>query len=144
MTMRATQPEPNVNHGPALVHEWQASGDLATVHAHKKRRYEEAMSAAAADTTTPAKSGGPRSPPCGAPSSAVLPDEIREGDAFTALFSALPVAELKTCLRDNDQLLGGSKPELLYNEFIVYDVSQIRAKYVVVVDFNYVDSIDLD
>ena len=32
---------------------------------------------------------------------------------------------------------GGGRAELLYNEFIVYDVKQVRAKYVVVVDFEY-------
>jgi poly [ADP-ribose] polymerase len=31
-----------------------------------------------------------------------------------------------------------SRSELLYNEFIVYDVSQVRAKYVVVVEFDFV------
>jgi len=32
---------------------------------------------------------------------------------------------------------GGKRSELLYNEFIVYDTSQIRAKYIVVVDFHH-------
>ena len=33
---------------------------------------------------------------------------------------------------------GGKRSELLYNEFIVYDTKQIKAKYVVVVDFDFV------
>ena len=32
---------------------------------------------------------------------------------------------------------GGARSELLYDEFIVYDTKQIRAKYVVVVDFDF-------
>ena len=34
-------------------------------------------------------------------------------------------------------------PALLYNEFIVYDVRQVRMKYVVVVDLDFQESIDL-
>ena len=33
---------------------------------------------------------------------------------------------------------GGKRSELLYNEFIVYDTKQVMAKYVVVVDFEFV------
>jgi len=32
---------------------------------------------------------------------------------------------------------GGKRSELLYNEFIVYDTAQVQAKYVVVVDFDF-------
>ena len=32
---------------------------------------------------------------------------------------------------------GGKRSELLYNEFIVYDTKQVKAKYVVVVDFDF-------
>jgi hypothetical protein len=31
----------------------------------------------------------------------------------------------------------GNRSELLYNEFIVYDTKQVRAKYVVVVEFEF-------
>lgn len=68
-----------------------------------------------------------------------------EGGAATAEGVRVPMgkAVANSYLSENvDQLVAngaGKRSELLYNEFIVYDVAQIRMKYVVVMDMSFDD-----
>ena len=56
---------------------------------------------------------------------------------------AMPNAYLEQNLERLKAENRAKAPALLYNEFIVYDVRQIRMKYVVVVDLDFKESIDL-
>ena len=118
----------------ALVKAW-FDGDTATVQANKRKTDEEsainAMSApstpkkqktaAAASstpttpTTQPSKvlGGGSASGSGIAAVPPALSEELELREKAAALFSTLNIPDLKSCLRENQQLLGGTKPELV-------------------------------
>ena len=63
--------------------------------------------------------------------------QLGDGQIAVPMGAAGPSEYLKEHLERIKAEGGGNKAELLYNEFIVYDTKQVRAKYVVVVDFDF-------
>lgn len=51
----------------------------------------------------------------------------------------VPVGKLKQCVDKND----AHSYSLLYNEYVVYNVDQVRLRYLVKVKFDY-DNLDSD
>ena len=111
-----------------LVRAWFA-GDVAAVAADK-RKSDAASAAAAASTSTPKKAkpsstAHAATPPTKGPlftsasasasasSSMPLAEEMASRDAAAQVFNLLTIPSLKSCLRANEQLLGGTKPELV-------------------------------
>ena len=61
----------------------------------------------------------------------------RVGDVVVPMGEGIKQEYLETHLERIKGEGGGKRAELLYNEFIVYNTDQIRAAYVVVVDFDF-------
>lgn len=68
---------------------------------------------------------------------AQLPSSAVEGAVTVPMGKGVPNKYLEENMERIKSEGGGKRAELLYNEFIVYDTSQIRCQYVVVVDFEF-------
>jgi hypothetical protein len=104
----------------AIVRAW-LDGDMVTATAHKRKAdlaaAEDAASAGLSTPKRPKKAASDATPPATKPAlpslSSSLSTEVEKRDAAAAVFNRLTIPALKSCLRANDQLLGGTKPELV-------------------------------